>query len=165
MLKCPLQVDTYYLHMPDQSTPIEGSLAGIQELYKEGKFKRVRQTPKYPCFEAVNLTSPHRSASPILEPPTSKISTTSKPQTTLSSPVTSKATKRRRPPYRSRSPFPSPQAQDQLFRILPHCRRLPCQELCIPTRKGRQRTFWSKLGSRRNVLQHVHEGEPIRCIG
>ncbi|CZT13047.1 hypothetical protein WAI453_005890 [Rhynchosporium graminicola] len=34
------QVDIFYLHSPDPSTPIEETLAGIQEAYSAGKFKR-----------------------------------------------------------------------------------------------------------------------------
>lgn len=33
-------VNVYYLHSPDPGTPIEDTLAGIQELYAAGKFKR-----------------------------------------------------------------------------------------------------------------------------
>jgi len=33
-------VDIYYLHAPDPTTPIEDTLSAIQQLYKEGKFKR-----------------------------------------------------------------------------------------------------------------------------
>ncbi|KAE9375814.1 Aldo/keto reductase [Stipitochalara longipes BDJ] len=33
-------VDIYYLHAPDPATPIEETLAAIQELYAAGKFKR-----------------------------------------------------------------------------------------------------------------------------
>jgi len=33
-------VDIYYLHSPDPTTPIEDTLAAIQELYAAGKFKR-----------------------------------------------------------------------------------------------------------------------------
>ena len=35
------QVDLYYLHAPDNTTPIEETLSAIQELYAAGKFKRV----------------------------------------------------------------------------------------------------------------------------
>jgi aryl-alcohol dehydrogenase-like predicted oxidoreductase len=35
------KVDIYYLHAPDPATPIEDTLSAIQQLYKEGKFKRV----------------------------------------------------------------------------------------------------------------------------
>jgi len=34
------QVDIFYLHSPDPNTPIEETLAGIQEIYAAGKFKR-----------------------------------------------------------------------------------------------------------------------------
>ncbi|KAJ3038009.1 hypothetical protein HDV00_001053 [Rhizophlyctis rosea] len=34
------QVDVYYLHGPDPETPIEETLAAINDLYKAGKFKR-----------------------------------------------------------------------------------------------------------------------------
>ncbi|KAH6721906.1 NADP-dependent oxidoreductase domain-containing protein [Leptodontidium sp. MPI-SDFR-AT-0119] len=34
------QVDIFYLHSPDPSTPIEETLAAIQEIYAAGKFKR-----------------------------------------------------------------------------------------------------------------------------
>jgi len=33
-------VDIYYFHAPDPTVPIEESLSGIDEIYKEGKFKR-----------------------------------------------------------------------------------------------------------------------------
>ncbi|GAA5931445.1 hypothetical protein JCM1841_001670 [Sporobolomyces salmonicolor] len=33
-------VDMWYLHAPDRSVPYEETLAGVDELYKEGKFKR-----------------------------------------------------------------------------------------------------------------------------
>jgi len=36
------KVDIYYLHAPDPATPIEDTLAAIQELCAAGKFKRVR---------------------------------------------------------------------------------------------------------------------------
>lgn len=35
-----IQVDIFYLHRPDLSTPIEETLEAIDELYKQGKFKR-----------------------------------------------------------------------------------------------------------------------------
>lgn len=35
------QVDIYYLHAPDHTIPFEETLKGINDLYKEGKFKRV----------------------------------------------------------------------------------------------------------------------------
>lgn len=34
------QVDVYYLHSPDDAVPIEDTLAGINEVYKKGWFKR-----------------------------------------------------------------------------------------------------------------------------
>ncbi|KAJ1555939.1 Aflatoxin B1 aldehyde reductase member 2 [Cladochytrium tenue] len=34
------QIDIYYLHGPDRKTPIEDTLEGINELYKQGRFKR-----------------------------------------------------------------------------------------------------------------------------
>ncbi|MCO5598614.1 hypothetical protein L7F22_052711 [Adiantum nelumboides] len=34
------QVDIYYLHRPDRTTPIEETLEAINELYTQGKFKR-----------------------------------------------------------------------------------------------------------------------------
>ncbi|KAH7407320.1 NADP-dependent oxidoreductase domain-containing protein [Cadophora sp. MPI-SDFR-AT-0126] len=34
------QVDIFYLHSPDPNTPIEETLAGLQEVYAAGKFKR-----------------------------------------------------------------------------------------------------------------------------
>jgi len=34
------QVETYFLHSPDPTTPIEETLSAIQELYLAGKFKR-----------------------------------------------------------------------------------------------------------------------------
>jgi len=33
------QVETYFLHCPDPKSPIAGTLEGIQQLFKEGKFK------------------------------------------------------------------------------------------------------------------------------
>jgi aryl-alcohol dehydrogenase-like predicted oxidoreductase len=39
----PSQVDIYYFHAPDTTVPIEESLSAIDEIYKEGKFKRVRK--------------------------------------------------------------------------------------------------------------------------
>ena len=35
-----LQVDVFYIHAPDRSYPLEDTLAGINEVYKSGKFKR-----------------------------------------------------------------------------------------------------------------------------
>lgn len=35
------QVDLFYLHAPDHSTPIQETLACVQQLYTEGKFKRL----------------------------------------------------------------------------------------------------------------------------
>ncbi|RQM07799.1 hypothetical protein DH86_00000671, partial [Scytalidium sp. 3C] len=34
------RVDVFYIHVPDRRTPLEETLAGINELYKAGKFKR-----------------------------------------------------------------------------------------------------------------------------
>jgi aflatoxin B1 aldehyde reductase len=34
------QVDVYYLHAPDRKTPLEETLAGINELFQQGRFKR-----------------------------------------------------------------------------------------------------------------------------
>ncbi|KAJ1557114.1 hypothetical protein HK405_000797 [Cladochytrium tenue] len=34
------QVDVYYLHAPDSTVPLEDTLAGIHELYKQGRFRR-----------------------------------------------------------------------------------------------------------------------------
>ncbi|KAI9337109.1 putative aldehyde reductase [Zopfochytrium polystomum] len=34
------QVDIYYLHAPDRKTPIADTLAGIDELHKQGRFRR-----------------------------------------------------------------------------------------------------------------------------
>lgn len=34
------QIDMWYLHAPDRSVPFEETLAAVDELYKEGKFKR-----------------------------------------------------------------------------------------------------------------------------
>lgn len=41
------QVDIYYLHAPDPTTPIEETLSAISQLHKEGKFKRVSHKPFY----------------------------------------------------------------------------------------------------------------------
>lgn len=38
------QVDIYYLHAPDRTTPYEDALRAMNELYTEGKFKRVSVT-------------------------------------------------------------------------------------------------------------------------
>ena len=38
MLKC--DVDIYYIHAPDADAPLEDTLAGINEVYKKGFFKR-----------------------------------------------------------------------------------------------------------------------------
>lgn len=35
-----IQVDTYYLHAPGRTTPHEETLAAIDELYKQGRFRR-----------------------------------------------------------------------------------------------------------------------------
>jgi len=35
-----LQVDIFYIHMPDHSTPISETLAGVQEVYNLGLFRR-----------------------------------------------------------------------------------------------------------------------------
>ncbi len=34
------QVDIYYLHAPDRNTPFEETLAVIDEVYKQGRFRR-----------------------------------------------------------------------------------------------------------------------------
>ncbi|KAH8660458.1 NADP-dependent oxidoreductase domain-containing protein [Xylariales sp. PMI_506] len=34
------QVDVYYIHAPDRQVPLENTLEGINELYKQGRFKR-----------------------------------------------------------------------------------------------------------------------------
>lgn len=33
------QIEIYYLHGPDRTTPYEETLKGVNDLYKEGKFK------------------------------------------------------------------------------------------------------------------------------
>ncbi len=33
-------IDMWYLHGPDRTTPYEDTLRGVNDLYKEGKFKR-----------------------------------------------------------------------------------------------------------------------------
>ncbi|PNS18515.1 hypothetical protein CAC42_5054 [Sphaceloma murrayae] len=38
-LKVP-QVDVFYIHAPDHSVPLEDTLAGVNEVFKAGKFKR-----------------------------------------------------------------------------------------------------------------------------
>ncbi|KZO91824.1 Aldo/keto reductase [Calocera viscosa TUFC12733] len=35
------KIDTFYLHGPDRSVPYEETLKAVNELYKEGKFRRV----------------------------------------------------------------------------------------------------------------------------
>lgn len=34
------QIEMWYLHGPDRTTPYEDTLRAVNELYKEGKFKR-----------------------------------------------------------------------------------------------------------------------------
>ena len=34
------KVDLWYLHAPDRSVPLEETLQGVNELYKEGRFDR-----------------------------------------------------------------------------------------------------------------------------
>lgn len=50
-------VDIFYLHAPDRSTPYEVALKGINELYKEGKFKRfgLSNFPSYEVAEIVEI--------------------------------------------------------------------------------------------------------------
>ena len=38
--KRPGSVDIFYLHAPDRNTPFEVTMKGVNDLYKEGKFKR-----------------------------------------------------------------------------------------------------------------------------
>jgi aflatoxin B1 aldehyde reductase len=35
------KVDIFYLHAPDYSTPFEGTIQAVDELYREGRFDRV----------------------------------------------------------------------------------------------------------------------------
>lgn len=37
-----VKVETYFLHSPDKETSIEETADAVQELYKTGRFKRVR---------------------------------------------------------------------------------------------------------------------------
>lgn len=34
------QIEIFYLHGPDRTTPFEATLRGVNDLYQEGKFKR-----------------------------------------------------------------------------------------------------------------------------
>lgn len=40
MSDCLVQVDVYYLHAPDRRVPWKDTLSGVNELYKQGAFKR-----------------------------------------------------------------------------------------------------------------------------
>lgn len=37
-----MQVETYYLHSPDATVPLEETLDAVQEVYKDKRFKKVR---------------------------------------------------------------------------------------------------------------------------
>lgn len=45
MAHLSMQVEIYYLHAPDVTTPIEETLEAINMVYKAGKFRHVRPDP------------------------------------------------------------------------------------------------------------------------
>jgi 1-deoxyxylulose-5-phosphate synthase len=47
-------LDLYYLHLPDYSTPIEESLAAMDELIKEGKVRHIAQS-NYAAWQVVEM--------------------------------------------------------------------------------------------------------------
>ncbi len=47
-------LDLYYMHLPDYSTPIEESLAALDELVKEGKIRHVAQS-NYAAWQVVEM--------------------------------------------------------------------------------------------------------------
>ena len=47
-------LDLYYMHLPDYSTPIEESLAAMEELVKEGKVRHVAQS-NYAAWQVVEM--------------------------------------------------------------------------------------------------------------
>lgn len=59
------QVNTLYLHAPDHSTPIEETLACIQSLFEEGRFKRLGLS-NYPAWEVVYIWSYMKSRGWVL---------------------------------------------------------------------------------------------------
>ncbi|KAF8318756.1 Aldo/keto reductase [Clavulina sp. PMI_390] len=50
------QVDIYYLHAPERTTPYEVTLKAVDELYKEGKFKRLGIS-NYPSWEVGEIVT------------------------------------------------------------------------------------------------------------
>ncbi|KAI0046105.1 Aldo/keto reductase [Auriscalpium vulgare] len=50
----PHKIRTYYLHMPDRSTPFEDTLREVNELYKEGKFE-ILGLSNYAAWEVVEI--------------------------------------------------------------------------------------------------------------
>ncbi|BGP12783.1 hypothetical protein JCM10213v2_000700 [Rhodosporidiobolus nylandii] len=48
------QLEIYYLHAPDYSTPLEETVAAIDSLYKEGKFKRWGVS-NYPAWQVATI--------------------------------------------------------------------------------------------------------------
>ena len=42
-------LEMWYLHAPDRSTPYEETMRTVNELYKEGKFKRFGISNYYAC--------------------------------------------------------------------------------------------------------------------
>lgn len=53
------QVDVYYIHAPDRTTPLEETLSAVQELYQEGLFQRLGLSNFLPdeVEEAVRVTT------------------------------------------------------------------------------------------------------------
>ena len=45
-------IDMWYLHGPDRGTPYEVTLKAVNDLYKEGKFKRFGISNYYSCVSA-----------------------------------------------------------------------------------------------------------------
>ncbi|KAI9326452.1 putative oxidoreductase [Zopfochytrium polystomum] len=55
------QVDVYYIHAPDRKTPIADTLAGIDALYKQGRFRRFGLSNFFPSEveEVVRVAKEH----------------------------------------------------------------------------------------------------------
>jgi aflatoxin B1 aldehyde reductase len=47
-------IDLFYLHAPDHNTPITETLKAVNDLYKDGKFKRFGLS-NYAAWEVVSI--------------------------------------------------------------------------------------------------------------
>ncbi|HEV1285146.1 MAG TPA: aldo/keto reductase, partial [Bryobacteraceae bacterium] len=64
-------LDLYYMHIPDYSTPIEESLAALDELVKEGKVRHVALS-NYAAWQVVEMhwiAEKHHYAPPVVSQP------------------------------------------------------------------------------------------------